>query len=214
MAAEFPEIRWIEPADNPWGVRLLDVRPVTEGMLSTSSDPDCAANALSFLHDDGSGFAGMEPNSSRMVSARLRYRIDETLADGALFIPTSMEHKWALFYRDNRILVVRSWTRELFVTVEVVTRPDEIEITAIRGDLVEQDEDPAFKIRVLDYMMRSHALKMVYPTPLPPELDQHPHEAVLWCFQGFGNRALFATPDEVRYAIPEQPLRTQGSRKS
>src|SRR5215472_8148348 len=118
MAAEFPEIRWIEPADNPWGVRLLDVRPVTEGMISTSSDPECAANALSFLRDDGSGFTGMEPNSSRMVSASLRYRIDETLADGALFIPRCMEHKWAVFYRNNRILVVRSWTRELFVTAE------------------------------------------------------------------------------------------------
>ena len=207
MATEFPEIRWIEPADNPWGVRLLDVRPVTEGMLSTSSDPECAANALSFLRDDGSGFTGMEPNSSRMVSASLRYRIDETLADGALFIPTCMEHKWAVFYRNNRILVVRSWTRELFVTAEVITHPGEIEVTAIRGDLVEQDEDPAFKIRVLDYMMRSHALNMVYPTPLPPEMDQHPQEAALWCFHGFGNRALFATPEEIAWVIPEQPLR-------
>ena len=44
-----PEIPRIEAADTPWGVPVLDVRAVTENMISTSADPQCAANALSYL---------------------------------------------------------------------------------------------------------------------------------------------------------------------
>jgi hypothetical protein len=41
-----PEIPWIEAAETPWGVPVLDVRAVTQNMISTSADPQCAANAI------------------------------------------------------------------------------------------------------------------------------------------------------------------------
>ena len=31
---------WIEPAESPFGVRLLDLRPITLTMFSTSKDPN------------------------------------------------------------------------------------------------------------------------------------------------------------------------------
>lgn len=206
MPAELPPIGWIEPASNPWGVRLLDVRPVTQGMLSTSSDPQCAANAVSFGQDDGSSFAGMEPNSARTVNVSLRYRVAGTLADGPLFTPACMEHKWAIFYRGGKILFVRSWTRELFAVAEAQMHGDQLELTAVRGDLVAENEEAQFKTRVVDYILRSHALNLVYPAPLLPEFEQDPGRAALWCFHCFGDRALYATPDVVPYEIPEQLL--------
>src|SRR5215471_19415530 len=208
MSAQLPEIEWISPADNPWGVRLLDLRPVTLGMISTSADPECAANAVSYAHDDGSSFVGMAPNSPRTVEVGLRYRIEQPLTDGALFIPDCMEHKWAIFYRDGKILFVRSWTRELYAVAEVKINGAELEITKIQGDLVEKDEDPAYKKRVLDYMMRSHALDLVYPVPLN-NAEEPPSYTAMWCFQGFGNRALFATPDEIEFRIPEDKLKNR-----
>ena len=54
-----PELTWKDSADNPWGVPLLDVRPVTLGTLSFSADPLCASNAISFGQDDGTGFIGL-----------------------------------------------------------------------------------------------------------------------------------------------------------
>ena len=33
---------WIEPTQNPFGVRLLDLRPITQTMLATSSNPQMA----------------------------------------------------------------------------------------------------------------------------------------------------------------------------
>lgn len=206
MASGFPDIRWIEPALNPWGVRLLDVRPVTLGMLATSSDPECGANALSYSNDDGSGFATLSPNSNRSTPLGLRYRIDGPLADGALFIPACMEHKWAIFHHAAKILFVRSWTRELYAVADVTMHDNEIELTEIRGDLITENEDGLFKMRVVDYMIRSHALQKVYPAPLPSELSEDPVQAALWCFSCFGNLAFLATPDEIGYEPPDQVL--------
>ena len=189
-------------------MRLLDLRPVTQSLLATSADPQCAANALSFLHDDGSSFSAINPNSARTVQVSLRYRIAHPFADGVLFTPTCMEDKWAIFYRDGQILFVRSWTRELYAMAEVELQGEEIRITAIQGDLVEENEEPGYKTRVADYMIRSHALALVYPVPLT-NAEEPPSHTAMWCFQGFGRRALFATPDEIPYQVPEQPLRTR-----
>src|SRR4051812_25638043 len=90
---EVPQIPWLGPSDNPWGVPVLDVRPVTLGMLSASKDQQCAVNAMSFTQDDGTGFINVEPDVARQVPAGLRFGIDKMLADGALFIPQEMEHK-------------------------------------------------------------------------------------------------------------------------
>jgi hypothetical protein len=211
MPEEFPEICWIAPGDNPWNVRLLDMRPVTQGMLATSADPQCAANALSFSDDDGSSFSVMKPNSARTVEVNLRYRLAQPFAEGALFTPTCMEDKWAIFYRGGQILFVRSWTRELYATAAVKMRGEELQITAIQGDLVEENEQAEYKARVADYIIRSHALDLVYPVPLT-SAEEPPSYTAMWCFQGFGRRAWFATPDEIPYQVPEQVLHTRSVR--
>src|SRR5512141_2997647 len=82
MSSNLPEIPWVRAADNPWGVDVLDVRPITLTMLSTSRDPTCAANAVSFGQDDGTGFIGQEPPVARRIDASLRFPIDRVLADG------------------------------------------------------------------------------------------------------------------------------------
>lgn len=214
MPEQFPEIQWIAPADNPWKVRLLDLRPVTQSLLATSADPQCAANALSFFHDDGASFSAKQPNSARTVEVSLHYRIAQPFAEGALFIPACMEEKWAIFYRGGRILFVRSWTRELYARAEVKVHEhehgEEIHITAIQGDLVEENEEPGYKARVADYLIRSHALDLVYPIPMPlSSAEEPPIHTAMWCFQGFGRRAWFATPDEIPFEAPEQLLRTR-----
>ena len=204
---QIPEIPWVEAAGNQWGVRLLDVSAVTEHMISTSADPECAANAISFERDDGSAFAGMEPLVARRTKAGLRYRVDGPLADGALFRPWMMEHKWAIFHRQGRILFVRSWTRQLHAVALVAAHEGYVEITEIQGAFMDSEEEPAFTVRTLDYLMRSHALGIVSPAPLPPGAEESPQDAALWCFHMFGNRVLCATPEPVPWKMPEKPLR-------
>ena len=93
-AAPFSGARSLQPSENPWGVPILDVSPATMHMMATSKDPVCAANLASLRGDDGTSFIGVEPRVATEVAVGLRFPIDRVLADGALFIPTEMEHKW------------------------------------------------------------------------------------------------------------------------
>jgi hypothetical protein len=207
-AHQIPQVTWIEAADNPWGVRVLDVRPVTLTMLSTSADPQCASNAVSFGQDDGRSFIGESPPARRIVEASLRFPIDRILADGVLFVPSEMGHKWALFYHRGEVICVRSWLRKVQVVAEVGQRHDHVEITRVCGMFGAETEEPEFTIRVLDYLLRSHALDTVYPAPLPTGLESDPQAAAMWCMSMFGNRALIATPHRFERHDPDRPLRT------
>ena len=142
---QIPDVPWIEAADNPWNVRLLDVRPVTQHMLSTSKNPLFATNAISFLQDDGTGFIGVPPASDRMIPAELRYNVDPCLVEGILFRPEAMEHKWAIFYHGGRILVIRSWLRQVQVVADVASANDYALIHSVRGTFTEDDEPPILR---------------------------------------------------------------------
>ncbi len=205
---QVPKLNWIEAADNPWGVRVLDVRPVTLTVSSWSVDPHCASNAVSFGQDDGSSFIGEAPPSRRVTEASLRFPIDRILADGVLFVPSEMEHKWALFYHRGDIICVRSWQRKVQVVARVEQHHDHLEVTQVRGIFINEEEEPDFSIRVLDYLLRSHALNAVYPAPLPAGMESDPTAAAMWCMSMFGNRALVATSHRFGRLDPERPLRT------
>jgi hypothetical protein len=200
-------ITWLSAA-NPWGVRMLDVRSVTLTMLSTSRDPNCAANAISFRGDDGTSFIGEEPVVHRVIESNLRFPIDRFLADGILFTPSEMEHKWAIFYHHGSLIFVRSWWRCVQVVATIEVHEDIAIVTAVRGTFLSEDETPEFTLRVLDYLIRSHALNMVYPAPLPLETADDPESAAMWCMSAFGNRAYYATPESFDRSDPDDPLRT------
>jgi len=202
------EIKWLEAHENPWGVRVLDIRPITQNVLLTSSDPRCAINAVSFLQDDGTGFIGEEPRVARVVKANLIFPTDRKLADGVLFTPSTMEHKWALFYHRRKIICVRSWLRQVAAVALVEEQNDHIAIKAIRGTIAEEVDDPEYSVRAFNFLLRSHALGAAYPAPLPPGLEQKPQDAARWCLSTFGKLALFATPYQIKSGPPEKPLRT------
>jgi hypothetical protein len=205
---QLPSIRKIPATDNPWGVALFDVRPVTLTMASTSKDPRNAANAVSFQQDDGTEFIGQEPKIGHTATLNLAFPIDRMLADGVLFAPSQMEHKWAIFYHRRKIILVRSWLREVVVVADVNEGAHAIEITRLRGGFGVGPQDDALNERIIDFILRSHVLSVPYPAPLPAEMEEQPAAAALWCFSLFGNRALYATTHVITRRIPEKPLRS------
>lgn len=207
MSFEIPQIGWLEAEANPWGIRLLDVSPVTFHMISTSSDPQCAANSISYSGDSGAGFIFDEPPIPRTVTTSLTYRIDDELWAGALFRPSVMEHKWAIFYHFERIFFVRSWQRKVFVIADTKKLGEFLEVRAIRGTFLAEAEPPDFSCRVLDYLIRSHVLGLDYPAPLLPGIEADPQQAALWCFSAFGCMARVAAVEDPCQAPPLERLR-------
>jgi len=201
------EIPWLPAADNPWGVPVLDVRPVTLGMLSASKDPTMASNAVSYGREDGSAFEGQAPGIDRTTDAALVFAADRVVADGVLFTPEAMEDKWAVFVVDGRVVFVRSWLRKVYATAEVRVDGERAVIGPIHGALLD-DEPPEFTVRIVDYLLRSHAMRQTWPAPLPAGMEEDPRAAAMWCMSMFGRRALVATPHPVPPQPPPVPLRT------
>jgi hypothetical protein len=204
-ASTLPHVGWLEGAANTWGVPVVDARPVTFGMLSTSKDPQSAANAVSFRGEDGVRFAKLTTDRSRTVQSHLCFPVRAGLCPGVLFVPAVMEEKWAIFYHDGRILFVRSWTRSLLASAAVRLTEGIARIGPIHGYFARADESERFTVRALEYLLRSHALDEIYPAPLPEQPDDL-RTAALWCFHMFGRRAPLATASDLPTTTPIRPL--------
>lgn len=82
-----------------------------------------------------------------------------------------------------------------------------LELYHQEGCIVEEDDEDDSLMDVLkqyyqraclDFMVRSYALDMATPAPLPPHIAtaarEDPMRAAQWCFSFFGRDAVFATP--------------------
>jgi hypothetical protein len=186
---------WIEPTQNPWRVRLLDLRPVTTTMLATSKDPQCASNAISYNAEDGTTFIEEAPSDNTLISSNIIIPIDKILAPGVLFIPQTMEHKWAIYYHNDTLIFVRSWLRKVVVIAKAIQSENTLIIESIKGKFL-NNESPDFTRSIAKFLLLSHAVNQVTPAPLPAELALTPQDAALWAFSAYGNMAHFGVFDE------------------
>ncbi len=198
---------WIEAQDNRWGIRLLDLRPLTQTVLSTSKDPQMAENALSYNTEDGTSFIGLLPREQNTIPANIGFPIDGRLVPGVLFTPAAMEHKWAIYFHDGTLIFVRSWFREVFATARTTQRDGMLIVEEITGDFA-GDESPEFTKSFLTFLLLSHAIGAVAPAPLPSMLEASPKEAGIWAFSAYGNRAHVGTFEPGFLPANDAPLRT------
>ncbi|MBC9912557.1 ankyrin repeat domain-containing protein [Chitinophaga varians] len=198
---------WIEPAQNPWGVRLLDLRPVTTIMLATSKDPQCASNAVSYNAEDGTTFIDEEPSDNTIISSNIVIPIDKVLAPGVLFIPQTMEHKWAIYYHNDTLIFVRSWLRKVVVTAKTTQRENTLTIDAIKGKFL-NNESTELTRNIIRFLLIGYAMNEVTPAPIPPALALTPQNAALWAFSAYGNMAHFGVFDEHFEPLIDRPLRS------
>lgn len=206
-APDAPDVRWLADGENPWPVPVIDLRPFALSMVSTSTDEHAAKNVMSFRSEDGRGFVAQPSSQEPMLDLRLSYHCDGLLADGALFSPARMEHKWAIYHHREHVVVVRSWTREVVLTARTVVGDGRLDLVDGSGDLGHGGA-PELTRATLDFVIRSHALGEVLPAPLPPELADDLPRAAAWCFSMHGVGAQFATPHRLPREIPAAVLRT------
>lgn len=198
---------WINAEDNPWKVRLLDLRPFTQTMVSTSADPRMAENAISYGGEDGSSFFGVRPQKTKTVDSRITLPIDGVLHAGVLFIPNTMEQKWAIYFDGENLIFVRSWLREVFVVAKTRQSGNRLIVETITGEFT-QDETPAFTNAVLNYLLISHSLGEVVPAPLPGEFKDIADKVGYWAFSAYGKMAQIGIFDDSFVPTTNSPLRT------
>jgi len=201
-----PFLQWLPPETNPWQIPILNVAPFTLTMISTSADPTCAENALSYTDDDGSRFARTQPRFPREQCTDLTYRITGQPASGPLFVPTIMEQKWAIFLLGDELVFVRSWLAEVRVRATVNFTDDRMQVISLNGAFFDADEDPAWTLRCFDFLVRSHLTGTDDPAPLPPHVGDDWDECAQWAFAAFGIMVAVVAREPLPADLPAEPI--------
>lgn len=184
------QLNWIEANNNPWNTRLLDLRPISQNMLSTSKDPQMASNAISYNQEDGLIFLNKSIKYNKSIDTNLSFPIDNKLEHGVLFIPSTMENKWAIYFHEAKILFIRSWLREVFVIAETSQENNRLIVHKTFGEFTE-NESKELTESVLKFLIYSHVLHEIVPAPIPKELSENTDNAGWWAFSTYGNMAHF-----------------------
>lgn len=201
------ELPWINPEENPWGIKLLDLRPITQTMISTSQNQKMAENAISYGGENGATFFGIKPKSDKIIDVNIKISIDKSLQPGVLFTPNTMEHKWAIYFDGEFLIFVRSWLREVIVIAKTTQKNNELFVEKIFGEFTENDS-PEFTKAVLNFLLISHSIGEVVPAPLPKELEASLKGVGIWAFSTYGNMAQVGTFDENYIPKTDKPLRS------
>lgn len=202
-----PSLSFIEASQNPWGVRLLDISAITQHMVSTSNDKKLAENAISYGSEDGSSFFGEPTLYDTTIEVDLSYRTDRHLYPGVLFIPNTMEHKWAIYFDGIYLFLIRSWTREIWIKAKTRQEPNRLIVETIIGDFG-GDYSPEFTQAILNFIIISHVTNEVTPAPLPLEMETSTKAAAYWAFSIYGNMANYGVFNHSFIPVNEKALRS------
>ena len=196
------EMKWIEPNDNPYKIRIFDCREYALNRISTTQNEEIAKHFASSRKSDGKEYIGKFPNNAAKVEVDLNFYSNSLpdfkygIADGVLFKAQTMEQKWDLYKYANFIFYIRSWTGEIVYFSNYIETD-----TGFKVDLIVLDDnkisitDPHFEIRVVNFLIHCHILKLTVPHPIPKTLENDPEKISTYSFSMFGNRGYFASYD-------------------
>jgi len=210
-AAPAKGARWIKASASPFGVRMLDLRPVTQGMISTSADPENARRAISWSTATVDTLPPFDPGSEgARVACELEYPVAESFPDGLLYAPPAMEQKWALFHQAGTIVAVRSWSGQIAAVARGERHGDRLvlrELATVKPGLG-MFGDP---VATFDWLVRTHALKQELPLPCSQDGLDRLAKAPLAVFSSFGDMARLASAAPVTAPAPARPLRVSSA---
>jgi hypothetical protein len=205
-----PAARWIAAAENRFGVPVLDLTPITRGVLSTTKDPAIAARAVGWGTSTGAELDDAALRVVAPISCTLRYPAAPVLPEGLLFTPSCMEEKWVIAFRRGSILAARSWTGGVEAVAETRREEDALVVHAL------QVADPSSlrifgdPVQAFDWLVRSHALGQALPLPASDDGLAMLEAVPISVFSPFGAKALCAAR-EWSPPLPDRPLRSDGA---
>ena len=189
--------RWLAPDQTPFGIEVLDCRPLTQILVALTTSPDVAARFSTLRRADGREYIGTEPADAHVIACQLRYPFDAAEPPAhPLFKAAEMEDKWDLYAYGDTLYCAHSWTGDLLYTAHTSFADGDLTIDEMRvaGNV---DESPAHSVRALDYLIKSHVYGLGAPHPLPDRSTRDPEQLAVASFSLFGRRALFGTFDET-----------------
>ena len=161
-----PAVRWLSDSESPFGVSVLDCRPVTQNLVAASGSAEIAARFGQLRTWLGEDLSELQFSTEVPVPDRLRYPYyGKGEPDGPVFKASAMEEKWDLYMRGGRLYFVRSWTGDVDYAAQLSWGPEEWVITqAWQAETV--DDDVRWSMQAIDYLIKSHLYNLAAPHPL------------------------------------------------
>ncbi|MDF1665653.1 MAG: ankyrin repeat domain-containing protein, partial [Planctomycetota bacterium] len=144
------------------------------------------------------------------IPCELRYPCAESLPDGLLYVPESMDQKWVIAYQKQKVILARSWTGEVQGIAETEKVGETLVLTSIKvapGSALDSYNTPE---DTFDWAIRSHALGQKIPIKASESVIEHIEKNPVITFIHFG-KMLFCLGRQWNPPKPERPLRSDGA---
>ncbi len=190
--------KWYDPGpENPFGIRILDCRPMTWNLVATTGDLAVAESYGRLRAANGRELIGVAIRDAVRFPASLRFPHNGAPLEGVVFKADSMDVKWDIYIYDSVFLFARSWTGELRFRAWATISETEIHVTAIECS----EPDRELAAAHVYFLIGTHAMRRVLPHRVPCESSDAPETIATFSFVLFGRLACYATFDDIT-AIP------------
>jgi hypothetical protein len=187
------ELLWIPPERNPFGILLLDVRPLTQTAASWTKDPSIVEQYGAQRENNGLSLVVTAIDDAEVIECGLSFDLPRPTDEGPVFKAQCMEDKWDIYNYAGNLLFARSWTGQLIFRALIAPDADNLVITAIQShkDYAQQ------AAQHVAFLVMSHLEGIPFPHMLPAVIPDDPSEMALASFHLFGRRALYATHEDI-----------------
>ena len=210
QSSQVPKLHWLEASQNPFGMRVLDCRPLARASRSMTSNPSSVVTFAELRTSMGLEHRGKTPPGTSRVEWHIDYPFDGGVADGPLFRAQAMEDKWDIYLYDGVLYFARSWNGSLMATAGIEFS-ETARLTWVAAAFRGECPDGApFPIRIVDFLMKSHLHRRIVPHPLPMDISNDANQIAGYSKSLFGRWALFATFEDTTTYDPwaGRPSRT------
>jgi hypothetical protein len=196
----WPEPRWLEPHESPFGIRVYDCRKLTLVGTLWTSGKEQAEEWIRWRNGDGEEFAGAAIPDALHLPCELLYPTPFERREGRYNRPMTMEEIWCVDFYGGCFHFVHALDHRL--AYRAYARPDGPEglaLTMIEAHPREASCGADHVLNAVDYLMKSHLFHWVAPHPFPPHFhDASASELSGFSFFEYGRRALFGTFETTR----------------
>lgn len=193
-------LKWYDPGEeNPFPIRILDVRGLTWNLVATTSDVRMAESFNAQRQTDGREFTDAAIENSTTIECDLAFPHNGDELEGIVFKSNSMDVKWDIYIYDSSFLFVRSWTGKLQYRALAKITDTDIRIHKIETSPDHIDTAP----QAVYFILATHAIGRVLPHTIPRDVPNNAKQIGFLSFSMYGNLGCYATYEDItQIAIP------------
>jgi len=195
------EFKWYEVGDeNPFGVRVLDVRSLTWNVVATTGDQRIAQSFNVQRQSDGREYIDAVIEESQTISCELIFPHNGETLEGIVYKAPSMDTKWDIYIYNSVFLFVRSWTGQLLYRATANVGDSTIKISKIEASA----DNIETAVQAVYFLIGTHAMGRVLPHTVPASTPDDEQKIAVLSFSMYGNLGCYATFDDVsKVPIPK-----------